>query len=81
MFKIIDSVDLEILEDFGYEDIGICYDKNQGWLGSVMIYKTNRKIKRFHPYSTRKIPNENEIKDLIQAGLVEKVGDSDDREI
>ena len=33
----------------------------------------NRKIERIHPYSTISVPNDDEIVDLLKAGIVEKV--------
>ena len=41
--------------------------------GEIYINKETKEITRLHPYSVREIPNDEEIQDLIQAGLVEKV--------
>ena len=40
------------------------------------INKEDRTIKRVHPYSLRETPTDDEVLDLVQAGLVEKVGDN-----
>ena len=73
MLKIKDSVELKELEKFGFDDFGVCY-KRYGTLGEqYFINKRTREIKRIHPYSFREEPTEDEIYDLIQAGLVEKV--------
>lgn len=73
MLKIKDNVDLKELEKFGFDDFGVCY-KRYGTLGEqYFINKGTREIKRIHPYSFREEPTEDEIYDLIQAGLVEKV--------
>lgn len=77
MLKIKDEVDLKELEKFGYDDFGVCY-KKYGILGEqFFINKGNREIKRIHPYSLREEPTLNEVADLIQAGLVEKVEDKE----
>ena len=73
MLKIKDDVDLKELEKFGFDDFGVCY-KAYGILGEhFFINKGDRIIRRIHPYSLREIANENEVPDLIQANLVEKV--------
>ena len=73
MLKIKDDVDLKELEKFGFEDFGVCY-KGYGDFGNqFFINKSDRLIKRVHPYSLREEANEEEMFDLIQAGLVEKV--------
>lgn len=77
MLKIKDDVDLKELEKFGFEDLGVCYKYygNSDILGFISINKETREIKRIHPYSLREEANEDEVQDLIQAGLVEKVDD------
>ena len=73
MLKIKDDVDLKELEKFGFEDFGVCY-KGYGDFGNqFFINKSDRFIKRVHPYSLREEANEDEMCELIQAGLVEKV--------
>lgn len=72
MLKIKDDVDIEEVEKYGYDDLGICYRKNGGLLGQFYIDKESRQITRVHPYSLREEPNEDELYDLIQAKLVEK---------
>lgn len=73
MIKIKDNVDLKELEDFGYVDLGVCYKKYEIFGTQYFINKDTREIERNNPYSVRKNPTESEIKDLIQAGLVEKI--------
>ncbi len=75
MLKIKDNVNLKELEKFGFDDFGVCY-KTYGGLGEqYFIDKGNRKITRLHPYSLREEPTIDEIHELIEAGLVEKVDD------
>lgn len=72
MWKIKPSADLKELEKFGYDDFGVCY-KKCGILGEqYFINKGTREITRLHPYSLRENPSEDELYDLIEAGLVEK---------
>ena len=52
--------------------------ENSDILGFISINKGNREIKRIHPYSLREEATEDEVYDLIQAGLVEKVGEIDE---
>ena len=73
MWKVKDDVDIEEVEKYGYDDFGVCY-KKYGVLGEqYFINKGTREITRLHPYSFREKPDEDELYDLIQAGLVEKV--------
>ena len=73
MLKIKEDVDLKELEKFGFDDFGVCY-KKYGELGEqYFINKGTREILRLHPYSLREKPTEDEVFDLIKAGLVEKV--------
>ena len=67
------KVDLKELEKFGYFDYGESYMKVGINNARYFVNKNTREITRLHPYSLRKIPAENEILDLIQAGYVEKV--------
>lgn len=64
---------LEELEKFGYLDMGNCYQRYDNWGVQIFIDKQTREITRVHPYSTRTIPNDDEISNLNQANLVEKV--------
>lgn len=73
MLKIKDNVDLKELEKFGYLNMGNCYQRYDNWGVQMFIDKQTREITRLHPYSTKNIPTNDEIKDLIQSGLVEKV--------
>lgn len=73
MLKIKDNVDLKTLEKFGYVDIGNFYQKYDNWGVPFFISKRTREITRVHPYSTRIIPNVDEIQELVKNGLVEKV--------
>lgn len=75
MLKIKDNVDLKELEKFNYLDMGNCYQKYEDFGVQIFVDKQTREITRVHPYSLRNIPNKDEITDLIQAGLVEKVGE------
>lgn len=73
MLKIKDDVNLKELEKFGFDDFGIGY-KRYGIFGEqYFIHNKDRIIKRIHPYSFREEANQDEVQDLIQAGLVEKV--------
>jgi len=75
MLKIKDDVNLKELENFGYDDFGVCY-KKYGILGEqYFIDKGTRKITRIHPYSLREEPTLDEVLDLNQYGYVEKVDD------
>ena len=69
-FKIKDNINLQRLEEFGYDDFGVCYKKYGGLGEQYFINKATRKITRIHPYSLREIPTKDEIYDLIQADLV-----------
>lgn len=75
MIKIKDNVYLKELEKFGYLDMGNCYQKYDNWGTRIYVDKKTRIIERFHPYSTIKTPSQDDIQDLIQADLVEKVSD------
>lgn len=72
MLKIKDDVDLKELEKFEYEDFGNCYKKYYNG-AEIFINKEKRKITRLHPFSLREEVNYDEVHDLIQADLVEKV--------
>ena len=74
MLRIKDNVDLKELEKFGYFDMGNCYQRYDNWGVQFFVDKKTREITRIHPYSMRTIPINEEIENLIQAGLVEKVG-------
>lgn len=76
MLKIKDNVDLKELEKFGFLDYGVSYKRYGTVGGQYFINKEDRTIKRVHPYSLRETPTDDEVFDLIQAGLVEKVGDN-----
>jgi len=75
MLKIKDNVGLKELEKFRFRDIGVYYKRPFLFGGEIYINKETRKITRMHPYSLREEPNEDEIRDLIKANLVEKVSD------
>lgn len=85
MLKIKDNVDLRELEKFGFKYEGN-YNRGDIWVRKVddkvirgIAIKgdwDNRNIVFEFPYMDIDYPNlEDYIKDLIQAGLVEKVGD------
>lgn len=74
MLKIKDNVDLKELEKFGYLDMGNCYQKYDYFGVQVFIDKQTREITRVSPYSLRVIPSHDEIYELYDNGLVEKVG-------
>lgn len=73
MLKIKDNVDLKELEKFRFREIGNCYKSPFLFSGEIYINKETREITRLHPYSSREMPNNEEIQDLIKADLVEKV--------
>lgn len=77
MLKIKESINLAELEKFDYDDFGVCYKKYGGLGEQYFINKRTREITRIHPYSFREIPTEDEIFDLVQAGLIEKVDDKE----
>lgn len=84
MLKIKDNVDLKELENFGFElyDIGLnepyeVYKKYIKNYTSIDIYNDGKIYFDNDENITQKIKEEY-IYDLIQAGLVEKVGDSND---
>lgn len=75
ILKIKENVDLKELEKFGFTDLEACYKKIK-LLGAqyfIFVDKQTKKITRLHPYSLREEVVEEEIQDLIQAGLVEEV--------
>lgn len=72
MLKIRDDVDLKELEKYNFLDIGSCYKRFFLFGGEIYINKQTRDITRFHSYSLRETPNEEEIQDLIKANLVVK---------
>ena len=74
MLKIKDNVDLKELEKFGYLDMGNCYQIYECFGVCIFIDKQTREITRVSPYSLRVIPNFDEIQELFENGLVEKVG-------
>ena len=73
LYKLKDNISSKELENIGYEDYGVCYKKYYFGGCQIFIDKSDKKIRRLHPYSFREEPNEQEIQDLIQADLVEKV--------
>lgn len=76
MLKIKDDIDLKELEKFGLEDYKYRYgrDIDEQWL--IIIDKKTRQIKNWnYLYGSYKREIERYITDLIQAGLVEKVGE------
>ena len=73
MLKIRNEVDLKELEKFGFDDFGVCYKKYGGLGEQYFINKNTKEIKRIHPYSLREEPTEDELYDLIQAGLIKKI--------
>lgn len=83
MLKIKDNVDLKELEKFGFKDLEAYYFKAVTRQRNIHIWKYNREIvdylKDNTTYSGYKYEGEYKhiilpyIKDLIEAGLVEKV--------
>ena len=73
MLKIKDEVPLKELEKFDFDDYGVGYKRFGGLGEQYFILNADRKIRRIHPYSLREEASEDEVFDLIQAGLVEKV--------
>ena len=85
MLKIKDNVDLSILEKFGFEYKGN-YNRGDVWVRkiddklirgiSIKGDWDNRIIEFEFPYMDIEYPDlEDYIQDLIEAGLVEKVGE------
>ena len=86
MLKIKENVDLKELEKFGFTcEYGFSGDcntgywelKQQNYRGRIIVRK-NKKIMTFNQidwYSGSENPIPDLLFDLIQAGLVEKVGD------
>ena len=72
MLKIKDNIPLEKLEEFGFDDFGVCYKKYGGLGEQYFINKGTREITRIHPFSLREEPTLAELHDLITVGLVEK---------
>lgn len=84
MLKIKDNVDLKELEKFGFKQgLEGCYvyAKNGSPLyNRIKVDYYSRKLRHCFPYlmyeeDYTKIENQQIVKDLISAGLVEKVGE------
>lgn len=78
MLKIKDNVDLKELEKFGFKNYKYRYgrDIDNQWL--IIIDIKTRKIKNWNfLYGNYRKDIELYIKDLIQAGLIEKVVDDE----
>ena len=78
ILKVKEDVDLKELERFGYESLILCYFKTpiffkDDWI--VRIDKQTREIIYWNVENGAKGNVEPHIQDLIQAGLVEKVGE------
>lgn len=79
MLKIKNNVDLKELEKFGFEyiekDFDTCceiYSRTCGLYKSIIIFVKDRKILKVTDGKTFELKDE-DIEDLIQADLVEKV--------
>jgi hypothetical protein len=74
MLKIKDNVDLKELERFGFNQSNYMFDgayfKYRNTSGYEMLVFKNRQI-----YVNNSLGGEETLFDLIQAGLVEKVGE------
>ena len=91
MLKIKEGVDLKELEKFGFEYYNEEPHSYYQWgedryVVSLLVYEKidNRKIYVLTPYDYNSEDSRGHLNilfELIKAGLVEKVGDSDDREI
>lgn len=90
MLKIKDNVNLEILKSFGFEEVGACYEKslpnplNEGddTIKLIIYFKDafSFKTRNIYVFVDEFVEWDNNYNidilfDLIQAGLVEKVGD------
>lgn len=90
MLKIKDKVNLEVLKSFGFEKDGICYeyqlkryDHDEPQEVFIIVYLEDfraYKQRELYLYLGEDLPEDELYKldilfDLIQAGLVEKVGD------
>lgn len=75
MLKIKDNVGFRELEKFGYEYMHTCFckDVEPDWV--LRINLKTREIKCWNFVSGKKKNAKPYIQDLIQAGLVEKVGE------
>lgn len=85
MLKIKDNVDLEELKKFGYECLVYCWCKDVGeslvkFQWAIRIDKETKEIICFNFSEGKTKEPTPYIQDLIQAGLVEKVGDSCQRD-
>lgn len=78
MLKIKDNVDLKFLAILGYLDMGNCYQKYDYFGVQIFIDKETREITRVQPYSLRFTPSYDEISELYESELVEKVGGKDE---
>ena len=78
MLRIKQSVDLKELEKFDYLDMGNCYQKYDYFGVQIFIDKETREITRVQPYSLRFTPSYDEISELYENELVEKVGERDE---
>ena len=70
MFKIKDNINLNKLEQYGFEDLGVCYKKYCFGGVQYFIDKGTREIKRLHPYSFREELVLGEIENLGIKDLV-----------
>lgn len=78
MLKIKDNVDLEQLLKYGYESLSTCYFKDVGqvqWQWVIRIDNKTKEIKCWNFHNGKTKEPTPYIQDLIQAGLVEKVGE------
>lgn len=76
MLKIKDDVDLKELEKFGFEEYKHSYWRDINHTHTIIVDKENRKIEKWNfAYGGKPTEPDKYIQDLIQAGLVEKVGE------
>lgn len=91
MFKIKDNIKLNVLSEFGYKYVGN-YNRGDNWLKEINIIVDGKNLGGIEvkewgeisfqfPYIKNiKYPDiEPYIKDLIQAGIVEKINKEEER--
>jgi hypothetical protein len=74
MLKIKDNVDLEELEEYGFDDCELCWNKKLA-LGFYINVDVNTRIISIHHWAQKDNDELDIIYDLINTGFVEKVND------
>lgn len=76
-YKIKDDVDLSVLEEYGYERVGISKNYIKDISDEIIIHVSFDREILWYYFPQRMCyleePNKHYIKDLIDAGLVEEV--------